>query len=339
MFDRDPTRAARAGLQPAAARVLALVGISATLLAPAGCGGSSSAGSPNPRKATTAGATTRAARPTGAPATTAAAPAPPPAPALSVTPPPQAGPRWRAVARVHGNTAAWEAQRGGTTLLRFDQRYVRLDLHAGEGEPAGRWRYGSNVEPSEIHHLIAAFNGGFKFSTHDVGWMEAGHVAAPLLPGRASVVTYRDGTSEVGAWRAGIPAANRPVYSVLQNLSPLVANGTLAANTESCVQTCWGSTLGGGDAVARSGLGERADGQLVWAAGEHLTPAELSRALAGAGARWAAELDINPAWVAGYLYAHGPSGPRASPVVPGQNGIAGMFLQSYTRDFFAVTAR
>ncbi len=317
-----------------ATRTAALAALAA-VAALAGCGGTSSGGSHAAGKAATTAATGGAA---STAVTKPAPPPPPPPPALSVTPV-RARTAWRVVARVHGNLAAWEAQRRGTTLLRFDQRYVRLDLHAGEGEPEGHWRYRGQVAASEIHHVIAAFNGGFKFSTHDVGWMVAGRVAAPLLPGRASVVTYRDGTSEIGAWRAGVPAASRPIYSVLQNLSLLVDGGTPASNTESCVQSCWGSTLGGGDAVARSGLGERADGQLVWAAGEQLTPTELAHALAAAGARWAVELDINPAWVAGYLYAHGGSGPRANPLVPGQNGIAGEFLAPYTRDFFVVVAR
>ena len=55
----------------------------------------------------------------------------------------------------------------------------------------------------------------------------------------------------------------------------------------------------------------------------------------------AVELDINPEWVAGYLYGHrGGVGPPAPiPVVPGQNGIPGQFLAAWSRDFFALQAR
>jgi hypothetical protein len=48
--------------------------------------------------------------------------------------------------------------------------------------------------------------------------------------------------------------------------------------------------------------------------------------------------DINPDWVAGYLYVHHQSGPSAVPVVPGQIGIAGKLLEPYSRDFLAVIA-
>ena len=77
----------------------------------------------------------------------------------------------------------------------------------------------------------------------------------------------------------------------------------------------------------------------MWAAGESLSPAGIARALIGAGVQRAVELDINPMWVAGYLYVRGGPGPSAMPVVPGQAGISGRFLEPYTRDFFTVLAR
>jgi hypothetical protein len=69
-----------------------------------------------------------------------------------------------------------------------------------------------------------------------------------------------------------------------------------------------------------------------------LTPSALAHGLVAAGVQRAVELDINPAWVAGYLYVHHSGGPSAVPVVPNQNGIAGQLLAPYTRDFFTVIA-
>ena len=103
---------------------------------------------------------------------------------------------------------------------------------------------------------------------------------------------------------------------MLQDLKLLVDHGAPAASVETCATECWGATLGGDVAVARSALGIRDDGQLVWAAGESLSPAALARALTDAGVQRAVELDINPEWVAGYLYVHplrarrGARGPR-----------------------------
>ena len=256
-----------------------------------------------------------------------------------VAPDQSGGYAWRPVASIGTEAAAWEAQRAGVTLMRFDQRLLRLVLHSGADEPSGSWHYGARIGPSEIHRVVAAFNGGFKFSTGVVGWMSDGRVAVPLRGGRASIVTYRDGTTAIGAWDEGVPAPGRPVRSVLQNLSLLIDRGRTAANAESCIQSCWGSTVGGVNAVARSALGITRTGELVWGAGEHLLPATLAQALIGAGVERAVELDINPDWVAGYLYVHGGRGPAGSPVVPGQLGIAGRFLEPYSRDFFAVLTR
>ena len=104
---------------------------------------------------------------------------------------------------------------------------------------------------------------------------------------------------------------------------------------------CWGATLGGVSDPARSALGITSDGRLVWAGGERLTPSALAAALLGAGVIRAVELDINPGWVAGYLYGHrGGVAPLAPvPLVPGQNGVPGFFLAPYSRDFFTIEAR
>jgi len=246
---------------------------------------------------------------------------------------------WKVVAQVRGQPAGWIAERSGVTLMRFAQGLVHLTLHAGssDGGVSG-WIYGDKITPRELHLLVAAFNGGFKLTYRDVGFMSGGHVAVALKAGLASIVTYTDGTTDIGVWRAGVPAAHKTVFSVLQNQRLLVDRGVAAASVSNCVIACWGETIGSRTFVARSGLGITANGQLVWAAGERLSPAGLAAALIGGGAVRAMELDINPDWVAGYLYVHHPSGPSPVPVVPGQLGIAGKLLKPYSRDFLAIVA-
>jgi hypothetical protein len=261
------------------------------------------------------------------------------APPLVVRMPGRLSAAWTAAAWVRGRAAAWVAQRGGVTLMRFDQRGVHLTLHAGssDGGVSG-WTYGDELTPGEIHRVIAGFNGGFKLTYSDVGFESGGHVAVPLRPGLASIVTYTDGTTNIGAWQDGVPSAAKRVFSVLQNQRLLVDRGVAAATVSNCIIACWGATIQGLTVVARSGLGITGGGDLVWAAGEHLTPASLAAALIAAGAQRAIELDINPDWVAGYLFAHQSSGPAAVPVIPGQIGIAGQLLAPDTRDFLAVVS-
>ncbi len=250
-----------------------------------------------------------------------------------------AGPAWQSVAGIDGQSAAWIARRVGVTLVRFDQRLVHLVLHAGSDEPRGHgWRHGDRIGASEIHRVVAAFNGGFKLGYGSVGFQEDGRVGVPLATGLGSVVTYRNGTTDIGAWRQDVPAARLVVASVLQNLRLLVGGGKVAPTVGNCIIVCWGKTVEGRTATARSALGITRDGELVWAAGENLTPTTLAHALVGAGVVRAVELDINPGWVAGFLYVHHSGGPTAVAMVPGQRGIPNRLLRPYRRDFFTIIA-
>jgi hypothetical protein len=239
-----------------------------------------------------------------------------------------------------GRTAAWIARRAGLALLSFDQRLLELRLHSGTIDAGTRgWRFGPSLGGAERRRLVAAFNGGFKLSTVSGGFESYGRVAAGLTDGLGSIVTYSDGSTDIGSWRHGVPALGRHVVSVRQNLHLLIAGGRLAAST-GCL-SCWGATLGGVTDPARSALGITADGRLIWVGGEHLTVAALGNTLLSARVVRAVELDINPEWVAGYLYGHrGGRGPLARvPVTPGQPGVPGQFLAPYSRDFFSIAAR
>src|SRR5665213_991114 len=155
---------------------------------------------------------------------------------LVVSSPAHSTASWTVVARVHGRSAAWLGQRSGVTLMRFDQALIHVDLHAGssDGGTAG-WRYGDQLNPQEIHKVIAAINGGFKLTYSNVGFLSDGHVAVALKSGLASIVTYTDGTTNIGAWRAGVPSAGKTVFSVLQNQQLLVDRGAPAASVSGCV--------------------------------------------------------------------------------------------------------
>lgn len=329
-----PRAAARAVLAAAAAAALAL-GL--------GCGGGSSASAPvtltivEPDGRTVT--RTALAPAAGTTATVAAAPPKP----VSLTPivhgPGPLTGAWQVVATVKGQPAAWVSEHGGVVFLRMDQNLVRLDLHAGAGEPAGEgWHWGGQIEPREIHRVLAAFNGGFKLNYGSVGFLSYGRVGAPLSAGLGSIVTYRDGFTQIGSWGEGVPQRGRAIASVRQNERLLIDHGMPAANVESCIIECWGHTIGG-EAVPRSALGIDEQSRLVWAAGEGLTPAALARAMVSQGVQRAVELDINPDWVAGYLYRHRSGGPQAMQILPEQKGIVGQLLAPYARDFFVVISR
>ena len=244
------------------------------------------------------------------------------------------------VVRWRDQTAAWTARTAeGIALLRLDQRLVRLHLHSGTLDAGAGFPFGPAVDARETGRLVAAFNGGFRLNAGVGGFTAGGHVAVALRGGLGSVVTYTSGRTDIGSWHTEVPAAGQPIASVRQNLRLLIDHGHVA-QTVGCL-ACWGATLGRVSDPARSALGITGDGQLVWAGGEHATVVQLARALVSAQVLRAVELDINPEWVAGYVYGHhGRHGPLTPlQLVPGQHGVAGFFLAPYSRDFFTVVAR
>jgi hypothetical protein len=320
-----------------------LAGIVVAALALAGCGvrgtsASSNVSTSSPRAAAAPKSSTAAARPPAAPPPEAIYPSYPRLLGSAQSTQPTG---FVPAVLVHGRAAAWVARsQSGIAALSLDQSLITLRLHSGTVDAGGSgWPWGPAVGAGERQSLVAAFNGGFKLSTGAGGFMSYGRVAAPLRAGLGSIVTYADGYTDIGSWHQELPVPGRPVASVRQNLSLLIDHGAAASNL-GCL-SCWGATLGGISAPARSALGVTADGRLIWVGGENLTVAALTTALLGTRVVRAVELDINPEWVAAYLYGHrGGRGPLAPvSVVPRQSGVAGQFLEPYSRDFFTVQAR
>ena len=227
---------------------------------------------------------------------------------------------------------------GSVVTLATFHGAVRYVLHNGSQDPGPAYanlvRAGPAVTGTERRHLLAAFNGGFKMRSRAGGYEQEGHVFRALRTGLASVVIDRSGHARIGVWGAGTPAPGEAVYSVRQNLWPLVMNGQPTA--ESARWQRWGGTVAHAEYAARSALGQNAAGDLIFAASMSTIPADLASALARSGARIAMELDINQEWVQ-MDTASKPGGPLTASV-PGQVRPASQYLTGWTRDFFTVLA-
>jgi hypothetical protein len=223
------------------------------------------------------------------------------------------------------------------TVARFLANHVDYSLHVGsEDPPVGAAALGPNagsaVGAAERPLLLACFNGGFKTNS-GVGGVEVdGQVLSPLSTGLESLVIDNAGVAHMGVWGQDVPPPGITVTSVRQNLAPLVAGGQ--PSPEAGNVGSWGATLGGGAYVARSSLGEDAQGDLLFAASMSTVPADLANGLVAAGATTAMELDINPAWV--QLATAATPGAALAAQVPGQNRPADQCEEGWTRDFVAV---
>ncbi len=226
-------------------------------------------------------------------------------------------------------------------LARLDMTRLRATLHAGTQLPGGSgWLHGAEVAAADYPTAIAAFNSGFRLDNSGGGYYAEGRTVRPLIPGRASLVTYADGHVDIGVW-GGDATMTSSVTAVRQNLSLIVDNGAVTPGvaTESSAQ--WGGTVGNRIYVWRSGVGVDAHGNLVYAAGPGLDVATLAELLRRAGCVRAMELDINTSWVSFTVFAPGP----APGGLHGTNLLSTMvrpgdrYLSAGTRDFVEVDAR
>ena len=252
-----------------------------------------------------------------------------PSPTPSPTPAPAPPPAKVALSR-------FRAADGSVVTLAEFTGSVSFRLHAGSGDPGypalSVLHAGPAIGPDEHRRLLAAFNGGFKLSSGVGGYEQEGHVISRLLAGMASLVIDQSGAAAIGVWGHGLPRPGETVYSVRQNLTLLVSHGHVTASAADW--GLWGATLGGGELVARSALGQDAAGQLIFAGSMSASPADLAAALAHAGAVTGMELDINPEWVQLDVARH--PGHALAAAIPGQQRSADQYLIGWTRDFITV---
>jgi hypothetical protein len=142
------------------------------------------------------------------------------------------------------------------------------------------------------------------------GYYDSGRYVRSLRPGAATLWITGDGVPHVGQWgRDGTLTAN--VVEARQNLDLIVDGGQPAPGVQNNDPSRWGQTLGNKVLVWRSGLGETADGALVYVAGPGLSGYTLAQLLVRAGSVRAMELDINTDWVDFFTYVPGPPGSPA----------------------------
>ncbi|MHB1988863.1 MAG: phosphodiester glycosidase family protein [Acidimicrobiales bacterium] len=299
--------------------------------------------------------TSSASRAVAAPKSAGLAPlaTPPPIKPIATPPIPGEG-QWHAAGRlVDGVPAVYESflrpDAIHTSLVAgvawLDTKLLRATLYSGSIIPGGGpYKYTAPVEPKAARSLVAAFNAGFLMSNAEGGYYTQGRTIFPLRNGAASVVVYQNGSVNIGAWGSDVRMAPN-VVAVRQNLRLLVNNGRPVPGLNPYDNSVWGATLGGADDVWRSGLGQTANGALVYVAGPGLNITSLAALLVRAGAVRGMELDINTDWVDFASFRPATSGGLASPA-NGRNLLSDMvgqpdryFASWWARDFFTMSAR
>jgi hypothetical protein len=223
----------------------------------------------------------------------------------------------------------------GVAWMRTSQ--LNFSLHPGYSDPgqAGSWHTKDSVG-GHLTGLVATWNGGFKIKDARGAFYLNGKQAGPMTNGAASVVIYQDRTLKIGSWGRDFKMTS-DVVAVRQNLKLLIDHGKIAQNVDAAVQSNWGATIKGAYFVWRSGLGIRADGNLVYVAGDALSVRDLAVLLKNAGAVEGMQLDINPAWISYMWYSHGNK--TTAHKLVGFQRPADRYLTPTSRDFFAAYLR
>lgn len=252
-------------------------------------------------------------------------------------------------------------------MLLFDMKHLSMKLYVGSSEPGGSERT-AKIEPDARGRLVAITNALWKLRhSGNAGSVHQGMVIRDLVPGVATLVVYKDGSVDILEWSTTIPVSlvsdakqlrhlivkdGKVVHSIIQGgreADSEIGLGYLLAEEQPGAQPgFWGGYWNPGPVhtsgadwfiATRSAFGVRPDGNLVFAAGYHISTKDLAKALVLAGCVRAIHADANPFNVLGNLYFVDQVGNlyKKAKLAPEQNGhsLNRYVGNSYTSDFFA----
>jgi len=219
-----------------------------------------------------------------------------------------------------------------TYAVWVDSTRTRLALYPGRYQPPRIDERGPMMIPyGQRKWALGSFNSGFTKGDWGGGWAINGRVLDPLVPGKGTIVAYRNGKVDVIAWRDGIPLTT--VVLARQNLPLIVLHGK--PNPALNETQLWGFTFKNAVRVWRSGVGVDRKGNLIYVAADKQTAPSLAEALVRAGAVRAIELDINSAWPTFNVYWR-PGCQKPAMILPNDPNHTTRYLYPDDRDFFVV---
>lgn len=222
------------------------------------------------------------------------------------------------------------------SIVKIDISALNLGSVAGTVEPGGKiGKYGTGHVPKSIIQngsLVAAFDGGFQYRDGAYGMIVGSTTYLPLKAELGTIVGYKNGTVKIFKYTGQQDITD--TNFVRQNGPMLIENGSITVTNPDNRQL-WGRVVGADTFTWRSGIGVTQQGELVFAAGNNLSPQTLAQALKIAGAADAIQLDINPHWVRFNIFNSIGSGQYDSaPLNKEMSDGAKEYLNGYQKDFF-----
>lgn len=224
-------------------------------------------------------------------------------------------------------------------IVRVDQRVIRAVYHPGTQDPGGGpWPVRPDLAGQDRVGLLAAFNAAFAMRDSRGGFYDFGRTVGTLNRNAASLVIYKDGHVQIGAWGRDA-RMTADVATVRQNLALIVDHGRPVPGLEANWQNQWGATIGNAKYVWRTSLGIANNGDLIFVTGNRLSAATLADLLRRGGAVRAMELDINPYWTSFVLYRNSTGGHIERNLLPDMIRSPRRYDTTSLRDFIALYAK
>lgn len=258
-------------------------------------------------------------------------------------------------------------------MMLFSMKQISARLYLGSAEP---YRKGSasRIEEKRKPYLLAVTNALWQTRHAGKGGLVLqGHVLKKMAPGVAAIVIYKNESIDILEWDDEIPISairdarqlkhlivkdGKIVTSLVKrgkSVSAEIGLGSLLNEDRTVIvvppkapgeKPTVELNITSGDLwflATRSAFGIRADGNLVFAVGHHISTCDLAKALVLAGCDRAIHGDANPGNCVGILYFRDGTGKtvRKEPLSPhqGKSSLNRYLKRSYPKDFFAFFRR
>lgn len=240
-------------------------------------------------------------------------------------------------------------------MMVVDMGKTFMQYYVGSQEPAARHAR-SEVEPDMRQRVLAITNAMWQQRhSRGAGALFRGKVLYPMVEGMATLIVYKDGSTDIQEWTSDIPIqlvrdARQLRHLIVKNgmvVQAVTRNGRLEDS-----EIGLGFLLGGGGkdldgkhfwyVAHRSAFGIRKDGNLVFAIGHHIGSKDLARALVLAGCERGMHADANPDNIVGNLYIRDCAGNLVKKLrlSPEQRKYSlTRYEDGYAKDFFAFFPR
>ena len=174
-------------------------------------------------------------------------------------------------------------------IYRFDMDRLKLEFIPGKEDIEDEIISGK-MSPDQINKVLWAFSGGYQYRHGNFGMKYNNEILLAPRNDASTIVFYNNGDIKITPWSDDY-LDDSSIYAFRQNELPLIVDGKITEQ----INRMWGLTPDDVHPIytVRTGMGLTADGDLIFAFGEHLSAETLALGMVRAGVIDGMHLDMN----------------------------------------------